>query len=394
MKHHCIARLRLLVGVCVSAAWLLACNGSGGDGARDPSQVVAKRVVGPIDPEHAVLGAPQVIAATNDGGVVVAERQAVNIFDSSGGWQRLLGRSGSGPGEYLMPNDLRVSPNGNLLLADAGRSVVTEFAINGTPLISANLVIEGAKPNLVAALDGGFYAQAVDHSIDRGAMWPTRDQLLFVHYDAAGSPVDTIRAPGEWTGHGVMREFDAGHHWTVLPDGRTVRFDPESFEFTVYDRANAASAPASWSAASRVRVLPGEVAERRLEQDKLKEMSGGVMPWEVEIPAVKASYEGFDVSPDGRIWIRPYQTATESAEEWPLFPGAPAAMGMRHFVEPMVLVSICPDGSGRAAIEFPGVVGPVVFSTAGNRVWLLRQVPSGEIEITGWDVPELVACGS
>jgi hypothetical protein len=77
---------------------------------------------------------------TPGGGVMLAATTDIRFFDASGTWARSLGRSGSGPGEFRIINEVCLLADGSVIAFDSPNRRLTRFDNNGTVAWVANSV--------------------------------------------------------------------------------------------------------------------------------------------------------------------------------------------------------------------------------------------------------------
>ncbi|MCB2016448.1 MAG: 6-bladed beta-propeller [Hydrogenophaga sp.] len=119
---------------------------------------------------------PSAVAVNPDGsrlyvvdtGRVDSESHRVHVYDAGGRRLAVIGRRGEGPGEFNLPTDAAVAPDGTLWVLDAGNFRVQAFEQNGNPLRRFGSVGSGlgqfARPRglavdaqgLVYVSDAGF----------------------------------------------------------------------------------------------------------------------------------------------------------------------------------------------------------------------------------------------
>ena len=94
------------------------------------------RDVGPAPGEPGELVDPQDLALADDGTLYVVEQgpATLNVYDSTGRWQRTIGRDGSGPGEFTAAF---IAVRGDtLVLQDPAQSRVTVYRASTGEVLS------------------------------------------------------------------------------------------------------------------------------------------------------------------------------------------------------------------------------------------------------------------
>lgn len=148
------------------------------------------RDVGPAPGEPGELVDPQDLALADDGTLYVVEQgpATLNVYDSTGRWQRTIGRDGSGPGEFTAAF---IAVRGDtLVLQDPAQSRVTVYRASTGEVLST-------RPSTCC-----FWAPI---EVDaRGGAWlptsPPADsggtpQRAFLRVPLAGGDADTILVP-------------------------------------------------------------------------------------------------------------------------------------------------------------------------------------------------------
>ncbi len=114
------------------------------------------------------LSRPVAAAANSDGsriyvvdaGGVESQRHRIEVFDGTGQHLATIGRRGSEPGEFNLPSDIAVAPNGELYVLDSGNFRVQVLTPEGTPLRHwgsvGNQYGQFARPRSIAVSDDGL----------------------------------------------------------------------------------------------------------------------------------------------------------------------------------------------------------------------------------------------
>lgn len=87
-----------------------------------------------MTPDSALTAVPWGVAADPEAGriyVVDWTGERVAVFDRSGAYVGTYGRRGGGPGEFRNPSALSVGPDGELIVWDAGRGVLSRWSPGG-----------------------------------------------------------------------------------------------------------------------------------------------------------------------------------------------------------------------------------------------------------------------
>lgn len=176
-----------------------------------------------------------------DGRVLVSDgiEERLVRLDMRSGRTDLVGRVGSGPGEYRFPDALFPLPDGGTLLVDLGNGRLSEFDADGRYQRSVPIA-EGAPgpgggfrmllPRIVDGA-GRLYYQPTGGGLGPGGVPP--DSAPVVRYDRRSGVTDTVafvkvavpavRTGGTANNQSVRmmpRPFPASDGWAVTLDGR------------------------------------------------------------------------------------------------------------------------------------------------------------------------------
>jgi hypothetical protein len=302
------------------------------------------------------LGAPQVRYASeflgiagvreqSDGQVVVLDRVDMKIWrlPSASGTPVALGRSGSGPGEYVLPMSVTVLPGDTTLIHDmagGGRLVMITRAGVSKDVLRSSDGLSG--PQLfqrgeVYADDAGRFYEDAQRVILRGGKRVASDSSGVRRVDRRGR-IDTIgsyrrviRSPlfklptrrPDGTLEGVERAggppppFFSVDQWAVAPDGRiaVVTVDPYQVRFVAPEGRTSSGPPIRYTA---VTLSAGHKAQWREEAGaphptitySAGTMSGGFSRSKVREPPAWPDVlppfllDALRFAPDGTLWVQ------------------------------------------------------------------------------------------
>lgn len=114
-----------------------------------------------------------------DTGGIDSEQHQVHVYDGDGSHLQVIGTRGGRPGEFNLPSDAAIAPDGSLWVLDAGNFRVQAFDTNGIARRSFGFVGRGT----------GQFARPRGLAIDR-------DGLIYVS-DASFGNIQVFRADGE-----------------------------------------------------------------------------------------------------------------------------------------------------------------------------------------------------
>jgi len=118
--------LAVYLAVLMSCVWAVPVSAQSLEWSLDPSWTVS---AGDGQGEGHQLLHVQDAVLLEDGRLAVLSSgtKDIRVFSQDGGFERAVGREGEGPGEFKVPNGLRLLPSGHLLVYDSGNLRVTEF---------------------------------------------------------------------------------------------------------------------------------------------------------------------------------------------------------------------------------------------------------------------------
>ena len=236
-----------------------------------------------------------------------AQLAKVIVLSPDGKLLQTLGREGEGPGEFSMPFDLTILPDGNLGVTQAFPGRVEVITTDGTP-------VRSFKPHLKRAVDGGwiglFSCQSADdrliiscQDVSRGDSQYEQNRIYLVGgFDFEGNPGVcyhreerklNFRDP-------VLRERDLEFLWNriaVGPDGRVAIGIPrQEYEITIFEREGSVERVIrreyeSWPRNQRARELYSAWVDG-IAHNITSETSGEIFKYEADIQSLRYDREG------------------------------------------------------------------------------------------------------
>jgi hypothetical protein len=360
-----------------------------------PARLAERVSIGVADgAEELMLGNVRAIAVGSDGTIHVLEGTPVlKQFTPSGEYIRMVGRLGSGPGEYRRPDGgLAVLSDGRIVVRDPGNGRLATFASDGTPLetwrISSTF---NTSRKLYRDSADNVYTLVLVEAADDPVDWKMGVQRV----GPDGSPGDSIAAP-HWSWDRAFikaqREgstsvsdvpFSPEAHWSFSPLGYMVgglstayRVDVFRPEGTLRIERDAAPVPVAADEASDLR--------REATEEMRSEYPGWT--WNgPDVPATKPPFREVFVGEDGRIWIvvsspgikdPSVQAGSESGRP------VPAAWS-----EPVAFDVFEPDGRYLGAVATPSgfLVSPEPIFR-GDTVWATAEDADGVRYVKRYEV--------
>ncbi|HXI21322.1 MAG TPA: hypothetical protein VNH46_09565, partial [Gemmatimonadales bacterium] len=315
-----------------------------------------------------------------DGSVIITQDTRLLRLAPDGRLAGTMGREGDGPGEFRLITALGLAADGTLLIGDLTQRV-TELnpesrALRALPFLG------GPAPRyerVPAALlpDGGILASYWQQRPNRdtpglhlGAF--DRDSAPLLLYDSSGA---LVAALGTWPGLERAR---------VTLDGEPARLPPpfaRTFLIRSRGRATAVTVtdsldlslyrdttlvlrligPAPAAGPSRADLASWELALKRDFPDVAERYLRAIheAPRVPTLPAL----EGLGLDDLGRLWIGYRRLATDSLRRWLVL--APDGTPLGHLDLPALPLQALPGGRE-------------LLDIAGDRLALLREVPTGE----------------
>ncbi|MEX2281949.1 MAG: methyltransferase domain-containing protein [Gemmatimonadota bacterium] len=134
-RTTCLFRLSRAIATLI---FLSACSSS--DSLPPSHAAIVTLTIGALDDPHYALSRVEGITTSSDGHIFVLQHEDANVreFDSNGTFVRLIGRRGTGPGEFSLPTRLWWSDD-DLWVADGNLSRATRFDRSGAPLATQSL---------------------------------------------------------------------------------------------------------------------------------------------------------------------------------------------------------------------------------------------------------------
>lgn len=254
-----------------------------------------------------VFGMPVVAAWMPEERIAVMDMQKfrISIFSPEGEFLTSVGRQGSGPGEFLLPSWLSVTPAGGLAVCDAMAGELDFFdpslqytgGMTGffpsPPVITVFLddtSFVGMKPEFEQNDQGMFMGYAV-------ALWNTSSPEPKVIYHREMFPFNPSDLSG-LTGNMVI--------FTASPDGvvYTTVFSTEQYSFSAWNPDGSPLFTVS-EPFSRVSKPQEDVEQERLfVRDRMRQ--GGAPDFMVESyepDPYEYSIGSLGIAPDGNLWV-------------------------------------------------------------------------------------------
>lgn len=341
--------------------------------------LVAEFALGALDgpPEYA-FGEIDNVAVEKSGGFYLYDGQDVQIrhYDRNGRFTALVGRKGSGPGEYRGVTGIDIVRDSLLLVCDAVNSRMTVFGPDGEMQSEAPVErgsLGGLSPDCTVGRNGLIYRDAARIRV------PMPNALQYLRFRLDGTLVDSLFVgrigsntwvlltsdgarhafPAEslgapWTGGGVLRGWSMEYRIAIVtPDGHV----------TLIERKM-----------PRVALSGPERAEWVAWDKYIHETHPSELP--TPIPREKPYFRGLMSDHLGRIWVHLYSTA-EKRKMAPRPPGDPRPL--LTWKERNTYDVFSPEGRYLGRVELPAET--MLLAVRDDRVFLRMQGAQGEERI-------------
>lgn len=264
-----------------------------------------------------------VVGAFGDAIVALASGRRAEIARVNAGTDSafILGREGSGPGEYRLPGLLGVAPDGDALVFDLLSRRVLRYARDGATRATSQVTLPPAPL-------GGFGFVAGGVRILASELPPTPGDSMTVHVFAMDSGVPArplhalpFRAPSFGMGEfRVVPPAMAPRDWFALLENGSVAFsDGATFGLSLFDPAGALVRRVSFALPPRapteqeitgsleqsVRGIPDARARAAITEQMRREIAS-------QVPAAT----GLVAMHDGELWLRGAPHASGDLVDW------------------------------------------------------------------------------
>lgn len=338
------------------------------------AQLVEELRIGELDGADAeTFGRVWAIEARDDGDILIYDDQAVALrrFGPDGEYRGLIGRKGSGPGEYQGIAGMVLLPDERLIVHDFGNRRFSVY--DSTGAIAATWLHRAAvaewRPLYLNPTGSVFLHDRLFRSDP-----PIREEGL-MRLDGEGAVRDTALLPGaDFEQAGIAVPYEGGNigslipfapdrHWSVMRDGAIVTAVGDRYAIDVHQgsgrvlRFARAAAP-----------VPVSDEERAAETERVTQRIRRRVPtwsWDgAGIPSHKPPIEWLHTARDGRLWVKVAQPGRALADSARL-------ISLPSFViEPVVFDVFEPDGRFVGQVRAPDSMRLLPYPVIDrDRVW-------------------------
>lgn len=355
-------------------------------------QLVRELSIGAADgpPEYAFgsLG-PMAVSPTGTFFLFDFSDTQLRRYDAAGRFQGLVGRVGSGPGEYRQVLGMAVHGDSLLLVFDPGNGRIAVFDTAGKyqRSLSFNRGTFFGEKAFGVDRSGLIYVRA---SLNSGPREGSASPSQFVRLRLDGTFVDSLPLPVEgtegWpfvllTADGARWSFPTRMIYNILPAGGLVTANTGTYRITL--------APTGASP----RVIERPYAPIQLTEPERDE-------WEAfarcfagrpgashtsTIPRVKPAIRDLFADPSGRIWVNVYTNAVKRA----IPPRKPGDLRPLLTIREVNIYDIFNrQGAYLGRVELPPQ--SLLMGIHEARIWVRTEAEGGEYILTRYRVPGLV----
>ncbi len=291
--------------------------------------------------------------------VLVAQDDAVRVFNADGSYSHTIGRQGQGPGELMAAQTINRGPDGNIWVASMGTRRLTIFQPDG--LYLRDITFPVMPPVLVQTTADGFMGIYVSPR-------PTENEMVvnitysLRRFTAEG---DTLNTLFENTIQMDLTDLQLGGMGEQVPlytqddQGRVwqTRARTDIFEVNVYNPEGSLDRVVEKEHA-RIEKSEEEIEEEREMVQRLLAAQMGDVPEEINISYEPEKYRAATVlpyyDPRGYIWVQTSRVGTHDTNAFLLF-------DLRGQFLQQTLI--------------PDVSAPMFLTFMGDKLYLTNQDP-------------------
>ncbi len=159
------------------------------------------------DQDGDLFGDPWRLISDPGGGFLIAEASTIRAFNADGTLRWTAGRSGRGPGEFTIIEDVKVTPDGRVLALDREQPRVTVFDAASGEFVATDLLRrEVARTRRILPAPGALARVEVSLPGNEGTTWWTVSEQ--------GRIVDEMPGPAPCSHNLTCESYIAGDaHW-------------------------------------------------------------------------------------------------------------------------------------------------------------------------------------
>ncbi len=264
-----------------------------------------------FSPRHGLLRTLRL----SDGQIVVNDFSAVKIFDAAGRLLHVLGRRGSGPGEFQQTHSVCQAAGDSLIVRDYSLRRASVFTTHGK--FVRTITTDGSPAGTGCFSDGSILIRTSARVDDRIKVSEERARFLdrIADYHRISASDRQMRSIGTWLSY-RSSAFEAPIYTEVVGD-RIYIGDSQDASVRVLDGSGKLTRVIRWRA-PRTRVT-NELLERRVRASVPKDAPRSVVDERIAafrmqpVPDLLPAFLQMQVDPSGRIWLEDYPLEARSA---------------------------------------------------------------------------------
>ncbi len=318
------------------------------------------------------------------GRIYALDRQAIEVrmFDANGKHLRNIGRKGGGPGEFENPNDMRVFPDGRVLIREQpGR--FTLFAPDGAYKTSWRLITGFGSGTPVYITND---ERVLNHTLTDRLVWYTLDgKADTIPEPKRGPPQPMLNIIQEHSRTSYSIPYTRYSVWTLTNDGRFIIGYNERYEIDVAmpDRTTMRItrdvAPVPVPAGEAAYEKASTIANIRQHNDPNFQWNGP------PIPATKPAFDEILPGRDGTIWVA-RQGASREVRNPDYDPKKPQTGRPTEWRSPVAYDVFDAQGRYLGAVKLPQGTWLFHAVLTTERVWTVANHPDGYQQIVRYRV--------
>lgn len=216
--------------------------------------------------------------------VVDYKRNHIRKFDKNGGFLRMVGREGQGPGEFQQIQNIQITPENELMVHDRYTFRLTFFSLDGDYL--RTVLLKGSWASVVKINSmGNYLVKTYDFDLSHGR-YATE---LKLH----SSNLEFIRTIAKDKFRSTEAPLQPGMASKFLPSDLIICGFRESYEFQILD-----------SEGRTIRKVTKDYVPIKISEEEKKKRE---LPQSSELPRYFPAFQDFSVDEEGRIFVQTYE---------------------------------------------------------------------------------------
>jgi hypothetical protein len=337
-----------------------------------------------------------------EGGLLAIGSARLRRYSQSGRFLGTVGRSGSGPGEYLAPGSLAQLPDSRVLV----RENVPELSlllysslgesIGEWPLGRLTGTAGNSSGELTVDVSGVVYVELLMAETGARGATPPRLRTTTLRVGSNGAPIDTVPPPlianGEVVatvaerGRGTPAAtrnvpYTPGKFWVWSPRGSLITAFANRYSFEIIRPAQAGAPGTSgarrWSPSPSILSVRRETPTVAVAAEEREFLRGrGRLQTGQVIPSEKPAFRGIEVGGDGQILVMASVTSERvMASTTNVVTGRGTNAPTEAWREPIVFDIFSAEGVYEGRIRLPN--GARYMELLGDKLWCVVRDDNG-----------------